>query len=124
MIREFKQSDYQEVRQWWEGHKWPAIPLSALPKTGLIVEGVCAGWLYSTDSSIAWMEWIVSNPLSDKTLRDASLNTLIENLLGKAKESGFTQVFTSVNHPKLIERYQNNGFTIEDRNVTHMIRSL
>lgn len=124
MIKEFQQSNYPEVKQWWEGHKWPVIPFQMLPKTGYIIENVCAGWLYRSDSPICWVEWIISNPASEKIIRNESLNLLIDTLINKAKSEGFSHVFTSVKHPGLIKRYESHGFTIQDSNVTHMIRSL
>lgn len=66
-----KSEDYNIVKEWWEKHNWPVIPQSSLSTTGFIVkdengEGVLVAWIYHTNSDIAWMEWIISNPAGVK----------------------------------------------------------
>lgn len=115
-------NDYHVLCNWWRQHEWPAIPKDHLPVTGYIIDNVCAGFLYKTDSKIAWIEFIISNKECDKQLRNDGLNNLITKLTDVAKEDGFTSIFTSVSHPKLIERYSNLNFNVTDKNMSNMIR--
>jgi hypothetical protein len=116
---------YSTLEFWWAVHKWPAVPQEALPSTGLVVVGpngpICAGFLYSTDSSLAWLEWVVGNPLCDKILRDEALDLLIPALLAEAHKSGKSQVFSSVQHPALLKRYKKFGALEADTNMTNVI---
>jgi hypothetical protein len=123
-IREFNKIDYYLICEWWTAHKWNAPSYLMLPKTGFIIEGLCAGFLYKTDSEIAWLEFVISNPKSDKELRNEALNILIEKLINEAKQSGFKVIFTSVEHTKLIDRYKNHGFVETDKSMTNMIKRL
>lgn len=123
-LRTFEASDYSDVASWWKAHNWPVLPIEALPKLGFIVPGVCAGWLYETDSTLCWLEWVVSNPLTSKEERSVALDEVISSLLSRAKELGFKQVFTTVVHPKLVDRYKNHGFVVTDQAMTNLIRSL
>jgi hypothetical protein len=120
--------DYACIKRWWAAHKWQSVPVPMLPKTGLVAEAsdkpLAAGFIYSTDSGIAWLEWIVSDPQSDKLVRNKALNALIDALVKLAGERGFKAVFTSSNHPKLMERYQELGFAATDQGVTHFLRRL
>lgn len=100
-----------------------------LPQTGVIVENdagvpVCAGFIYKTDSKICWLEFIVSDPLSDTLERGRALDTLIDSLVSRAKQMEFSVMFTSSNHERLIKRYENHEFQVTDRNVTHLVRQL
>jgi len=121
-IRKYERSDYPIVCEWWSMHKWPNIPASMLPSTGFIIDKVCAGFLYKTDSTIGILEFIISNPNSDVQIRSNGLNLLIETLVAEAKVNGMSAIFTSVNNNKLINRYKDLGFTESDKNITNMVR--
>ena len=95
-----------------------------LPRVGAVVDGVCAGFLYATDSKICWLEWIVGNPDSPHEIRAEGLNLLINELCAYAKKVGFEVVFTSSNHTRLMDRLDAAGFIKTDTNVTQLIRRL
>lgn len=117
-------SDYIELVIWWSQHKWTPMPKDMLPGTGFIVPGFAAGFLYKTDCKIAMLEMVVANPKTDKEERSKALDLVIAKLIETAKEQGFKALFTSLNHPRLVERYATHGFQPTDLNVTNMIRSL
>lgn len=125
IIREFTEADYPTYTTWLALHNWPLIPRDMLPRTGVIVEvdgiNTCAGFLYNTDSNIAWLEYVVANPLCDKLIRDKALDSLIPALLERAKGMGKSAVFSSIEHPGLIKRYQKHGGIIADSGVTNFI---
>ena len=122
-IRPFEKKDHYTVCKWWKQHDWQGLSLNMLPPTGYIVDDVCAGWLYKTDGGWALLEWIISNPESDKDKRDEALDRLISKLIEEADNAGVKAIFTSSNHPKLVERYGKHNFKITDTNVTHMVRT-
>jgi len=119
-----KDKHYDTICSWWEKHQWPKIPLTMLPQTGYIVDDLCAGFLYQTDSNIAWLEFIISNPESTKDDRSKALDILIDRLSEDARGMGFTMIFSSINHSNLINKYEKNGFNIADKNMTNMVRIL
>ena len=123
-IRRFNDSDYEMVCSWWKQHEWPSIPLDFLPKVGIIIDDCAAGFLYSTDSKICWLEFIVVDPRSDKAKRRAALDTLISSASEIAKEMGHSVIFTSASHEGLISRYINDGFQITDKTMTNLMRIL
>jgi len=117
------------MASWWQGHNFSVIPHDALPKTGYIAvnedkEMVCAAWLYRTDSTLAWMEWYISNPVAAKTEVSEGLDMVINKLTDEAKESGFHTIFTSMKHGGLIRRMQKHGFGISEDNATNLVRVL
>ena len=69
-MRLFKESDYGTLREWSIGHGGRPLQKEELPKVGLIIEDVCAGFLYRTDSKVAFIDHIVSNP--DAKAREVS----------------------------------------------------
>ena len=114
-------TDYDTLCSWWKSYDWPPIPLEALPQQGLIIDGVCAGFIYQTDSSIALMEWIVGNKQSNAILREEKLTELVVGLKSMAKTLGFTTVFSAVKHPNLIKIYENNGLVATDSHMHHFM---
>lgn len=121
ILRRYTSADHATLTEWWVAHKWEPIPQNYLPEFGLVIEGLCAGFLYKTDSAFAWLEFVVSNPASDKFKRNEALDLLIKSLLQEAARLGFSAVHTSSNHKGLIERYERQGFRVTDSNVTQMV---
>lgn len=118
--------DYPIVCEWWAQHNWPKVPQASLTKNGAFVYnhqgmGICAGWLFCTDSNIAWIEYIVKNPDALQKEVDAGLDLLIEHLVEKANSLGFKLVFTTVKSKALIARYARHGFTKGDEGMTQFI---
>jgi hypothetical protein len=122
--RRYTEADHATLAQWWAAQSWPTIPETMLPKTGFIVDGICAGFLYRTDSSMTILEWIVANPNSDKIQRRQALDLVIAALLDEAKRGGSSAVFTSCNHKGLLARYEAHGFQVTDTGMTNLIRGL
>ena len=124
--------DMVEVHRWWEEQGWPKIPKEMLPTTGWIVEhsspegidGVCAGWLYKANSAMAKLEWVVGNPSIPAEKRSEGLNLLIEHISQEARLAGYTALFTSTKHTRLIERLKLCGYTVGDEGVTHLFKRL
>jgi hypothetical protein len=123
-VRKYQPSDYFELCTWWELQKWPSMGQDHLPENGFIVEGIAAGFLYKTDSKFALMEFIIANPKTEKETRAQALDLVIDSLLNLAKELDFKSVFSSITHPKLLQRYQQHGFVVTDENMTNLVRSL
>lgn len=113
--------DYDIVRQWWINHgSYPPKP-EHLSSTGIIIEAdkpVCAGWLYQTDSKICVFEFVISDPLAGKEIRDAALMLLIETIKQIASEK-YSLIYTSVRGQKYISRLINSGFVEVDKDQTH-----
>lgn len=133
-VRVVKYSDYEQLKGWWDSWKFPAPPITALPKyddentTGLMVvnEGVniCAGFLYETNSALCWVEFIVANPKSNKEERGVALKLLLKELSNEAKELGFGAIFASIKHPSLLNKYIEEGYEIGTTNTNELIKIL
>ncbi|NBO22950.1 hypothetical protein EBU94_06400 [bacterium] len=116
--------NYIILTEWWKGHEWPAIPFEMLPKIGYIVNNEVAGFIYSTDSSICMIEWIISDPKSNKDSRRKSLSFLLNFLCEKAKEMNYKMCFTYTKNLGLINNLESNKFLKTDSDMIHFVRSL
>lgn len=90
--------------------KWSGVPLTILPKTGLIVPNVAVGFLVSTDTNYCFFEPFIGNPKVDKEERNTALFTIIDGLIDEAKRMGYDLIFGVLSHPKMIERGLERGF--------------
>src|SRR5438309_6025945 len=79
--RLFETSDFPELDRWLEARGMPISRPSLMPKHGVIVEGIAAGFIYLTDGGIAILDYFVSNPKSDKSERDQSLDVITLSLI-------------------------------------------
>ena len=116
---------YNLICDWWVKNNWPVIPLSHLPRFGLIAfvdnEPAVAGFLYATDSSFCWLEWIVASPNVRHEKRQESIHYLIQELKSASKKMGFESIFTSANKESLISKLEKENFKVCDRNVTQLL---
>lgn len=123
-MRFVEDKDLETLGNWWAAYNFPVVPKESLPKNGLIIDNVCAGFLYCTDSNIAWLEFVVGNPSLSKEERKVGLNELLFGLAGLAKELGYGVLFSSVTHPSLMDRYLETGFQKTDTNMTNLMRRI
>ena len=124
IMRLFTYKDYKTLHEWWKAYDWQSVPYNCLPKTGYIIDGYCAGFLYKTDSNIAWLEWIISNKNANKEEKAKALDSLISKLIDDAKKEGFKLIFTSVSNKSLVDRYKQHGFNVTDENMVNLIKEL
>lgn len=126
--------DYDTLVDWWKFWRFYPPTREILPDNGLsgvmIVDSetqtlICAGFLYYTNSPIAWIEFIVSNPdVKDKKIREESLVKLINDLSYLAKENNRTVIYSSLKNQNLMNKYLKCGFIQGGSNTTEMIKSI
>ena len=121
--------DYQkhalEVMCWLSKHSFALPPENMLPvKTGFIVEGIACGFLYITNSSLGWLEWVFSNPEKPKEERDQALDLIFNKAQERAKELGISALFSAAGIPAYAKILERNGFKETDKNVSHYLKVL
>ena len=97
-----KETDYEELRGWWEEWGLPQHHSDVLSENGLIISidgvNIASAFIYSTDSYICWLEHLTSNKKSWLLLspeqRIEVLDKLGEAIFEKAKAMGFRLAFT------------------------------
>lgn len=102
--------DFDEVSTWWVGYEKPVCPKELLPPIGFIIEGLCAAWLYRTDSPVVILEPMIGNPKADPTERAEAINALFECMIKCSKELGAQHILAVSSHPKLAAKGALHGF--------------
>lgn len=122
MIRTYEKKDYETLCKWWDAWKWPSIPEKFLSDIGIISNDTAAGFLYTTNSAIAWIEWLVSDPLVPATRRSDAVDEVIMMLTEIAVARDFKAIFTSTNKDSLEQRLVKHGFVVTDRDTKHLFK--
>lgn len=132
-LKPLKNTDYEEVLcKWWKDWRWTPPPKDFLPENGIggymIYDGdipVVAGFLYITNSNVAWVDWVVSNiKYKNKKNRKIAIETLIASLEIKAEELDRKIMYALVKNQSLINTYIEMGYTQADSYNTELIKRI
>lgn len=132
-IRELNESDYDDILVgWWKQWKWEAPQRDFLPndgKGGIIVYDketpVCAGFMYLTNSKVAWVDWIISNKeYRKKPQRKDAIKLLVSALTDICKTAGNKYVYALIKNGNLMDTYEQLGYIKGDSYTGEMIKVL
>jgi len=122
--------DYDTIlKGWWKDWGWEAPNRDFLPQDGaggiMVWDGdtpVCAGFLYNTNSKVAWIEFIISNKeYILKPNRDESIKQLLDSLISVAKNMDKKYLFANNNNPSLVNHFIGKGFSVGAKNQTELV---
>tara|TARA_R110000764_G_scaffold182547_1_gene268332 strand:+ start:462 stop:869 length:408 start_codon:yes stop_codon:yes gene_type:complete len=122
-IRMLKDSDWDTLVKWWAAWpEWQTPPKEFLPdngRGGFIVEKenqpIVAGFLYTTNSKAALLEWIISDPEYRDSDREEAVELLIEGAESVCKEQGIKWIFSIGRNKQLIETHKKLGYTVDEK---------
>lgn len=132
-VKRISETDYDNILVgWWKDWRWTPPPKDFLPDdaTGgfIVYDGetpVCAGFIYVTNSSVAWVEWVISNKnYTDREGRRLALRLLIQSLTNIAISSGSKYIYTLLKNQHLMKVYEEIGYIKGDSLATEMIKTL
>ena len=130
-IRQLNENDYQDLLvDWWNQWGWTAPEKDFLPDNGMggyiVYDGeipVCAGFIYVTNSRVAWVDWIISNKQYKEKRREA-ITMLIDALTNLSKMSGSKYAYALIKNDSLIKTYESLGYIKGDSYTSEMIKIL
>lgn len=121
-------SDYQAIAAIWVARAFPPLPPEALPPNGIMVfkddRLIAFGFLYLSDSALAWTEWLTTSPDATPQERHEALDLIIESLEAAARAAGRRILFVSLADAGLIRRFTSHGFAVSDSQMTNLIKVL
>lgn len=113
-----------QLIKWYKQWGWSLEILEMMPTTGLIVEGVCACFIYETNSNICFIESLISDRDVSSEEKDEYLDKMLEVVFHMAKEKGFKYIKGDTRYPKVEERAVKHGFKVAPYNYHAFFRSL
>lgn len=119
-IRKLVLSDYDDILVgWWKDWRWTNPPSrDILPDNGtsgcIVYDGempVVAGFIYRSNSSLAYISWIVSNfKYKDKAKRKEAIVLLLKELDGYSRSIGAKYCYINFDNKFLIDVCESLGF--------------
>jgi hypothetical protein len=101
--RRFNIEDYPQIKSWGLERRALYTDPTLLPDCGFIVDGYAACFLYTTDSSVCYLDNLIA--VSEKShSREMAIKLVIDAVIEEAKFLGFKVIFSCTNNPKVIER--------------------
>jgi hypothetical protein len=86
---------------------------------------ICAGFLYTTNSKVAWVDWIISDKqYRKKPQRSQAIKLLVDTLTNVAKNTGHRYSYALIKSPNLVKTYEDLGYTKGDSYIGEMIKVL
>lgn len=116
-IRAYVRSDYGQLVDFWVGHGHAVVVSQALPETGAVCvlpDGtiVAAAFLYLTNTSLAYLAWMVTNPdVRPKKLVHAGVTGVITHLVELAQQLDYQTVISTSNSRGLSRILKKSGMT-------------
>ena len=97
------------MRSWFQARNEDLVP-EALPEWGFIVPGIGAGFIYKTDSSVAFFENLVAAPGLSKEERGHLIDAITTAVIQKAEELGFKVLMGYTMLDPVVKRSEKFGF--------------
>lgn len=119
--RVLEESDWETLISWWKSWRWPEMSKEILPMNGtggiMVYKDnvpIVAGFLYLTNSKVAWLDWIVSNPSYKETDRKEAIMLLINTLEQIGKNQGYNVIISITRSKSLINIHKELNYTIDE----------
>lgn len=110
VVRRYLDTDYPDLIKWYMQWDEPVPPKDMLPLNGFIISGICAGFLYLTDSKLGIIDCYISNPEVSSYVRDKFLNDLTGEIIKCAKLNGYKALMATSNISAVKKRSEQHGF--------------
>ncbi len=112
--RRYEPDDFEQIEKWAKG--WDTTYRAhQFPKTGFIVDGLAAYFLYKTDSSVCFLENLISNKGADDVFRQRAIREVTQAVLKEAEALGFRVAYATTDVPSVILRAAGMGCTIDPK---------
>ena len=130
IFRKIVEEDWKVIPTWYDQRPdWTMMPREAYPGNGLsgIIackddKPVAVGFVYLANSTIAFLDWIISDKEYREEDRDEIVKQLILELEGYAKDNGHNICYSIGRHEKLIEKHKELGWWVNDHHSYELIK--
>ena len=100
----------EEIKSWYD-QRSICFNYDVLPKFGLIVPGIAAGFMYITDDNrIALLEGFVTNPKAGMKAKDKAITDLTDMLVLIAQGKKVKHVFGLTDTKSIVNKSKTLGF--------------
>ncbi len=130
-VRNLTEKDYSTLVEWWKDWGWDPVPQDMLPDNGaggvMIQQGdkpIIAGFLFWSNSTIVWFDWIISNKKANKITRAKALMYLIDIVEDMVKSAGKKYIITISDNKGLISTFKKKRWYVDNDPLNKIIKTL
>lgn len=102
--------------------------LTFFPPTGVLVlwngKPICLGFMIKCDNNTCINSDLLSDPSTDKELRNEAVVYLRKVLEDEARKAGIPFIIATTTNPKLFERLKDQGYVELNRNLFQLGRAI
>ena len=110
--RYYRKEDFPLIKAWGESFGANYCE-DQFPPNGFIVEDVAAVFIYYTQSTVCFLENLISNKNSEKEKREKAIELLIGEAFFEAENAGFKVMYSTTHLPQVITRAIKHGATVK-----------
>lgn len=103
------QLHFEQVQR-WNAARGEVVTPDVLPQTGFIIPGKAAGFLYRTDSSLAWIEGLVASPDLKGEERAPVIDAVVKAICAEGRRLGFRLLMGYTVLDAVVKRAERLGF--------------
>ena len=85
---------------------------------------IVAGFLYLTNSNIAWLEWIISDPNYKEINKRQAIELLITSAERAARNQGKEVIFSVSRNKALLKMHKKLGYTVDKDPSYEIIKNI
>lgn len=117
-------ADLATLNAWCRDHGKSPFPEGWLPPTGFWVPGVLAAFLFRTDSRVAYIECVISNPNTTKEQRREAMLAVADRIAEQATAEGFLYLLGLTAIESVAEAGRLRGYVISQPKYATMVKRL
>lgn len=118
------ETDLPVLRQWMETWKMTLLPDWWYPEDNYIIDGVIFASYYKTNSKIAYLENIVSNPNCSHDIRFKASALISNFVFDKASDDGFNLVCGWTKNKSIMKNCNENGMIVSKPEFSVLIKDV
>jgi hypothetical protein len=100
------------INEWLKDRNQEGLKKENLPRIGLIEDHTAVGFLCQTDSSVCFLDPVITNPKIRSVVRHEALNEIIYNLVKLGENLGFKRCLFMTFEESLLKRGEELDFLI------------
>lgn len=109
-IRRVKPSDFGLIAGWYAERGLHVPDMASFSDTGFIADDRAAGFVYLTNSNVAMIDALITNPTTVPSLRRESVAKLVGVMIEFAISLGCTNIIALTEHPAVRKLCAQHGF--------------
>jgi hypothetical protein len=120
LVRPYTDNDYPDLIRWYMEWDEAVPPKEMLPYNGFIVPGICAGFLYLTDTKLGIIDCYISNPMISPHVRNKYLILITNEIIDAARFNGCKALMATSNITAVKKRAEFHGFKYRGETSVYM----